>query len=184
MRKLIFVLSCWWAGAAGAATAPLSLFGVPLEHATRAQVEGAMDKAGLTPLQVGKKFWYDIYRVHGQLPGASQLMVGYTKHNRFAVARYVFPSFMDTGQVTKIIDMVKEKYGPPSSRTGMAGLGVVTATWREPGGMEIRVVRGWPATTTTLSLLNPSMDARMKAQIAAEKAHKLDVQARADSNAF
>ena len=184
MRKLVFVLSFWWVGAAGAATAPLSLFGVPLEHATRAKVEVAMDKAGLTPVQVGKKFWYDIYRVRGQLPGASQLIVGYTKNNRFAMARYVFPSFMDTGQVTKIIHMVEDKYGPPSSRTGMAGLGVVTATWREPGGMEIRVVRGWPATTTTLSLLNPAMDARMKAQIAAEKAHKLDVQARADSNAF
>ena len=184
MRKLVFVLCFCWAGVAGAGPAPLSLFGVPLEHATRAQLEGAMDKAGLTPVQVGKKFWYDIYHVHGQLPGASRLMVGYTKNNRFAVARYVFPSFMDTSQVTKIIHMVKDKYGPPSSRTGMAGLGVVTATWREPGGMEIQVVRGWPETTTTLSLLNPAMDARMKAQIAAEKAHRLYVQARADSNAF
>ena len=52
-----------------------------------------------------------------------------------------FPSFMDTSQVTKIIHMVEDKYGPPSSRTGMAGLGPVTATWREPGGMEIEVVR-------------------------------------------
>ena len=184
MRAPILFGSLLWAGVALAGRAPPALFGTPLLHVHRAPLEGALAKAGLTPMQVGKRFWFDIYQVHGQLPGASRLLVGYTQHNHFAVARHVFPSFMDPGQVRKIMAMVQDKYGPPTRRTGMVNLGAVTATWQEPYGMEIRVARGWPSTTTTLSLENVANHARMQEEIAAEKSRKIAAQTRADSGAF
>jgi hypothetical protein len=170
--------------AATAIAAPLILFGVPLQDATRPTLEPALQKAGLTPIQVGSKWWYDIYRVNGQLPGASKLLVGYTTHNHFATAQYVFPSFMNTQLVQKVINMVRVKYGPPSSMNGMAGLGNVTAVWNEGNGMEIKVTRGWPSTTVYMSMENVGNYARMQSQIQAQKTKHAASQAQAHSNAF
>jgi hypothetical protein len=58
---------------------PLMLFGTPLLGATRSTLEPALSKVGLTPIQTGSKWWYDIYHVNGQLPGANKLLVGYTQ---------------------------------------------------------------------------------------------------------
>lgn len=163
---------------------PLELFGVPLADATRNTLEPALQKAGLSPTQTGARWWYDIYRVNGQLPGASKLLVGYTQHNRFALAQYVFPSFMNTGAVEKVIQMVTDKYGPPSRQNGMINLGSVTAVWHEGDGMEIRVTRGWPSTTTYLDLENVANRSRMLAQMHAQKQAHEQRQAQAHANAF
>jgi hypothetical protein len=162
----------------------LALFGIPLTNANRSTLEPALQKAGLIPIQTGNRWWYDIYRVHGQMPGASKLLVGYTEHNRFAIAQYVFPSFMDTEQVKKVIQMVQDKYGQPSQESGSIGLGSVTAVWNEGNGMEIRVTRGWPSTTTYLDLENVDNRSRMLAQIQAQKAAHEKQQAQAHANAF
>ncbi|MCE5394674.1 MAG: hypothetical protein JJ693_08830 [Acidithiobacillus sp.] len=171
--------------APGAAQAkPVDLFGIPLATATRATLEPALVHAGLTPIQVGNQWWFDQYAVHGQLPGAKKLLVGYTEQNHFAIAEYVFPSFMDIGQVVQIIRMVEGKYGPPSQQSGNPGLGDVQATWNEGDGMIIRVSRGWPSTTTYLSLENVASDQRMKAQMQQQKRQQESQQAKAHSNAF
>lgn len=164
--------------------APLELFGTPLWNATRSTLEPALQKAGLTPRQIGSKWWFDIYGVSGQMPGANKLLVGYTEHNQFAVAQYVFPSFMNTELVEKVIQMVEDKYGAPTHQSGSVDLGTVTATWDESNGMSIRVSRGWPSTTTYLNLENRANYARMQAQMRAQKAAHQAQQAQAHGNAF
>lgn len=167
-----------------AVAAPLELFGVPLANATRNTLQPALQKAGLTPVQVGSQWWYDIYRVNGQMPGAHKLLVGYTTNNKFAYAQYVFPSFMNTQLVNKVIHMVEDKYGAPTQESGSSGLGDVTATWNEGNGMRIRVIRGWPSTTTYLDLENVANKARMEAQMHAQKMQHEAHEAQAHSNAF
>ncbi len=163
---------------------PLELFGAPLANATRSTLEPALQRAGLTPVQVGPKWWFDIYRVHGQLPGASKLLVGYTEHGHFAMAQYVFPSFMNTQLVEKVIHMVTDQYGAPSRSSGNPGLGGVTAVWNEGNGMEIRVTRGWPSTTTYLTLENVANRQRMRAEMHQQRAEQQKAQAKAHANAF
>ncbi len=182
MKRILLAVSLLWASSAVAA--PLKLFGAPLADATRSSLEPVLQKAGLTPVQTGSRWWYDIYRVHGQLPGASKLLVGYTNQNRFAVATYVFPSFMNPGLVSKVVTMVRDKYGAPSRESGMPGLGNFTAVWHEGNGMEIKVTRGWPSTTVYLNLENVRNYATMKAQMHAQKQAQEAKQVREHSNAF
>lgn len=161
-RFIVAVLLWIWAG--GAMAVPLMLFGVPLQGATRATLTPALQKAGLPLIPNGPQQWFDTYRLNGQLPqlqGASMFSVKYTKHNRFAVAEYKFPSFNDTRQVQNIITMVEYKYGQPSSIVGDVEHGPVTARWKESGDMEIKVWRGWPVTTTYMDLENITNVARM-----------------------
>ncbi|MGR2913464.1 hypothetical protein [Acidithiobacillus ferrivorans] len=98
-----------------------------------------------------------------QLQGASKFLVEYDKHNRFAFAEYKFPSFNDTGQVHNIITMVEYKYGQPSSIIGDIKHGPVVARWKEDGGMEVKVWRGWPITTTYMDLENVAIVHAMRA---------------------
>jgi len=165
---------------------PLKLFGARLKGITRDRLEPVLTKAGLTPRNghVGAKWRFDEYDVNGRLKGASELAVGYTSDNRFALAEYTFPSVMDPGQVRRIIDMVKTKYGQPSSVNGPYGLGGVTAYWNVGGGMRIEVKRGWPNTTTYLDLIDVKAYAAMKQSMAKQKAKREAGRAKKQSNAF
>lgn len=165
MNRFIVAVSLWvWAGSALAV--PLTLFGVPLQNATRASLTPALQKAGLPCTLNGPQQWFDTYRINGQVPrlqGASKFSVEYDKDNRFAFAEYKFPSFNDTGQVQNIITMVGYKYGQPSSIIGDIKHGPITARWKEGGGMEVKVWRGWPVTTTYMDLENVAIVHAMRA---------------------
>ena len=130
--RFIVAISLWaWLGSAMAA--PLLLFGVPLQDATRTTLTPALEKAGLPPIPNGPQQWFDTYRINGQMPqlqGASMFSVEYDRHNRFALAEYKFPSFGDARQVQNIITMVTYKYGQPSSITGEINHGPVIARWK------------------------------------------------------
>lgn len=167
-----------------AVAAPLKLFGIPLQGATRQTLEPALLHAGLTPIHVGPHWWYDSYHVHGQLPGASKLLVGYTQNNRFAVAEYIFPSFMNTEQVSKVMHMVEDKYGAPARQSGNIALGGVSATWDERNGMIIRVSRGWPSTTTYLQIENVARHQKMQTEMHQQNQQAQTVQAKVHANAF
>ncbi len=67
---------------------------------------------------------------------------------------------------------------------GNYALGAVTATWNMGDGMEVRVTRGWPNTTTYLNLIDPSMRARMKRQMKQQAARQRAAQARRQGNAL
>jgi hypothetical protein len=167
------------------AAMPLQLFGVSLHDASRATLRAAVKKAGLIPVRVDDQYYCDKYAVNGHLKGAKTLVVCYTgKRNRFAYAEYIFPTFMDTALVTRVIAMVKVKYGAPDHLDGDENLGAVTATWNEGADMNIEVSRGWPNTTTYLDLIDAPNKSRMNAEIQADKAQKQKQQAQQQSNAF
>lgn len=104
--------------------------------------------------------------------------------HRFAVAEYTFSSLMDDDQVAKIIALVQSKYGAPSSMLGNAGLGPVTALWNLPDGMQIKVSRGWPDTTTFLDYIDVAADHAADAEMNAEKKAELKLKAKQESSAF
>ncbi len=184
MKKRILLSLAMLAWAGNIMAAPLMLFGASLKNATRSSLEASLQKAGLSAIQVGAQWWFDVYQVSGQLPGADKLSVGYTANNQFAIAEYEFPSFMDMGQVEKIITMTQDKYGPPGRQSGSPNLGNVTAIWNEGNGMQIRVWRGWPQTTTYLDLVDVSNYSKMKQQMQVQKEKEEAKQAQSHSNAF
>jgi hypothetical protein len=164
---------------------PLQLFGTPLKGASRQTLRQTLAEAGLQPVRVDDGYFCDQYRTNGVPEGSSELTVCYTEDtNIFALAEYTFPSFVDVGQIGRVIDTVAVKYGRPGSVQGQYGLGPVTATWPQPGNMLIRVRRGWPSTTTYLNLIDLSNEKRMRAQMeAAEKARQRQ-RAMRDAHAF
>lgn len=158
-------LLCVWTATAAAAS--LQLFGVPLQTATKASLAPAFAKAGLPPITQGLERWFDTYRVNGQpqrLQGASMLTVDYTAHNRFAIAEYEFASFNNPHQIQQIITMVAYKYGRPTEISGDVARGPVIARWKEAHGTELKVWRGWPATSTYMDLEDVANLKRLRAQ--------------------
>lgn len=180
------VSTAWlWPVPAAAADAGLSLFGTPLKGASRAVLRETLSKAGLQPKRVDDGYFCDLYKVDGQLQDASELTVCYTEgDDKFASAEYTFPAFVDTGMVKRVVERVTLKYGRPSRVSGDYGLGSVTALWLRPQGMEIRVARGWPDTTTYLDLIDVANQRRMEQQIAAVKAQQQRQQAQRERDAF
>lgn len=167
------------------AAEPLALFDTPLKGASRVVLRQTLVKAGLTPTRVDDSYYCDQYDTNDVLKGATKLSVCYTEDdNTFAAAEYTFPAFMDTGLVKRVIDTVSVKYGRPTSMSGDIGLGNVTARWVEPQGMEVRVSRGWPDTTTYLDLIDLANDRKMHAQMKAAEQERLRQRAKQDSKAF
>jgi len=131
--------------------AQTALFGVKLQCAGRDELMAAVKAAGAGVKQEDKNTWGDSYLSAGVLDGSSELYLGYTADDQFAVAEYTFPGFMDAGLVSKVRGMAQSKYGAPASSSGNVGLGPVSYRWRTKDGIEIEVRRGWPDTTTYLT---------------------------------
>lgn len=183
--KRAFVFLFFLLPLAACAAEPLTLFGAPLKGATRAELRQVLVKAGFAPNRVDDKYFCDNYAVRGQLKGASQLSVCYTEgDNKFATAEYTFPGFMNMDLVKHVIAMVETKYGRPNGLSGDFGLGPVVARWVEPQGMQVKVSRGWPDTTTYLDLADKANAARMNAQIHRDQQQRVQQQAHHDANAF
>ena len=166
---------------------PLELFGVKLNGATRDQLRQAFKQHNLVPTREDNRYWFDTYAVNGVLDGASQFEAGYVSAtNRFAIAEYTFSGsgFMDTQMVKKVIEMVREKYGQPSSLNGDYNLGPVTAQWNMGQDMLITVTRGWPDTTTYLDYEDTANYRQLKAEMAAEKKAEEHQQVKNQGNAF
>jgi hypothetical protein len=181
---LAAVLTAPWAAAAPQPS-PLSLFGTPLKGASRASLRQALTQAGLVPTRVDDAYYCDLYSTNGVPEGSTELQVCYTEDdNTFASARYTFPAFMDTGLVKRVVETVSVKYGRPSALVGNYGLGEVSARWAQPQGMEVRVNRGWPDTTTYLQLLDRNNEGKMKAQMKAAEDARLRQRAQQDTRAF
>ena len=164
---------------------PLELFGVPLKGATRDQLRNAFKKGGLRPTREDDAYWVDIYSAEAVLDGASEFAAGYVMASgQFAFARYTFPASMDTELVGKVIDMVTAKYGPPSSQEGRYSLGHVEAVWNRSQGMQIKVSRGWPDTTTFLSFVDPAAEAQMQQEQNRNQQQRTREKAKAQDHAF
>ncbi|OJX31318.1 MAG: hypothetical protein BGO74_00145 [Burkholderiales bacterium 68-12] len=163
----------------------LELFGVKLKGATRDQLREALKAGGMRPIRVDDNYWADTYNPEAVLEGASSFAAGYVyKTKVFAYAEYEFRGFMDTGLVTKVANMVSNKYGRPGSQSGNEGLGPVTYKWNLPQDMSIRVARGWPDTTTYLTFTDQTSYAEMKAEQDADKQAEEKSKAKAQTKAF
>ena len=162
----------------------LKLFNVSLLNPDRKTLENAIKKAGLTPINAGSNYFCDSYKVNVQLAGASKLYVCYTQNNRFANAQYVFPAFMNTKLVKRVITMVSDKYGKPDSVNGNYNLGDVTAYWYFGSNEEIKIFRGWPSTSVYLNLRNIPNYRRFLYELHKQKENKIAKKAKSQSGAF
>lgn len=167
-----------------AKSAKTELFGVKLLCADRDALMTAAKKAGARVKNENKNNWGDSYFTSDILKGSSVLAINYTYDDKFAYAEYTFPSSMDSGQVTKIRAMVISKYGQPDSSSGNPGLGEVTYKWNLEDGIEIKVWRGWPNTTTYLKYFHPENYQAMIAKQEELRRKKEQENYRAQSNAF
>jgi hypothetical protein len=165
--------------------ATLELFGTKLQGASRTQLQEVFKKSGLRAVRVDDHYWVDTYHADGVLEGASDFSAGYVaKTNQFAFAKYKFEGFMQVDLVKKVAQMVRTKYGPPTSRSGDPALGQVKYKWDFPRGMYIEVSRDWPDTTTYLSYVDKVAYIQMRAEQAAEKQVQEKAKAKAQSSAF
>lgn len=164
---------------------PLQLFGVKVKGASRDQLRVAFKEGGLAATRENDRYWVDTYNPQGVMEGASAFSAGYLMNGRtFAYAEYEFRGFMNTELVTKVANMVINKYGPPSYHSGQEGLGAVTYKWNLPQGMLIQVQRGWPDTTTYLSFVDNAVFAEMKREQESDKQAAEKEKAKEQSKAF
>jgi uncharacterized protein YeaO (DUF488 family) len=166
-------------------THQLELFGVKLKGVSRNELNNALMQKGLSKQTSKADQWTDTYAVNGKLKGAETLRISYIlATNQFANAEYEFPTFMDTQLVKRVIDLVSQKYGDPTTMNGQIELGSVDAEWDNGDGMTIHVSRGWPSTTTYLDYIDTDAYAKMKAEQDAAKQQNLQNSAKQQSQAF
>jgi TPR repeat protein len=165
-------------------SAKTQLFGINLFCAKREDMMSAAKKIGAKVKIEDKSKWGDTYFTTDILSGSSELYIGYTYDDKFAVAEYTFPSSMDVNQVTKIKEMVLGKYGQPTYSSGAPTLGEVTYRWVLEDDIELKVWRGWPKTTTYLTYTHPENYQAMKAKQEEQRREKEQVRYQEQSNAF
>jgi hypothetical protein len=166
-------------------TYQVALFGATLKDAQRATLDKVLTKNGLSKQSSRTDKWSDVYDVNGKLKGASTLTVSYVSASKqFANAEYVFPSFMDTQLVARVISLVTQKYGNPTSMMGQIELGKVDAEWDVGNGMLVQVSRGWPETTVYLDYTNTDTNALMIAEQSATKSQAEAQSAKQQNDAF
>jgi hypothetical protein len=186
-RKYVFAVFVVLAGSMAHAgqQQQLTLFGAPIQGATRDQLRAVFKAHGIPAQREDDQHWVDLYDASGVLDGASQFAVGYVgATEKFAYAEYTFKSFMDAQQVARVINLVSQKYGAPSSRSGNISLGEVDAGWNFPGGLTIHVSRGWPDTTTYLTYKDSAAYSRLKSEMNAQDKKQAQQKAAAQSQAF
>jgi len=164
--------------------ATTALFGAKLMCANRDTLMAAVKKAGATVKQEDKGKWGDTYYSSSLLKGSSELYIGYTVDDRFSVAQYTFPSHVDTQQVLRIKNMVAGKYGQPQYATGNVNLGEASFKWHLKDGIELKVSRGWPSTTTYLTYTYPKNYKLMKDEQERQRKEREKKENAAQGNAF
>lgn len=162
---------------------PLELFGVPLKGADRKRLRQAFRDGGMTPIQEGG--WVDKYNPRGVLEGATSFEAGYViEAETFAYAEYIFNSFVDPGQISRIASLVKAKYGEPTSSTGNPNVGAASFQWDFPDGTQVRVSRNWPDTSTYLGFADAEALAKLQQQRQQLSAQQEQAKVREQSHAF
>lgn len=160
------------------------LFGILIRCSSRDSLMVAVKDAGAIVKREDKERWSDVYDSSGLLKGSSKLVVAYTLDDYFALAEYTFPSSMDTEQVHRIKEMVASKYGRPDRFYGSSHLGKAGYTWDLEDGIEIKVHRGWPDTTTYLAYTFPENYQSMQAAAERQRKAKVAQEAQAQNSAF
>jgi hypothetical protein len=187
MKKILLTISISLLSSISVAKsiAPIQLFGTTLQGATREQLRNVYKNSGLTAIRENDDYWVDKYNPNGVLEGATEFTTGYVnKTSKFAYAEYTFSSFMDSKQVLKVAKMVSSKYGAPNSAKGDIDLGEVSFRWNFPNGISINVDRGWPDTTTYLTIRDQSAYAQEQAEIKSSDVAETNRKSKAQSNAF
>jgi TPR repeat protein len=164
--------------------AQTELFGLKLKLATRDDFWKTLKTTKVQVKTQDKNQWGDTYLTANELKGSSELYVGYTYDNKFAVAEYTFPGRMNTQLVLEIKNMVSSKYGEPNSSDGTINLGRVTYTWNLQDGIELKVYRGWPDTTVYVAYKHPENYALMQKAIDEQKQKKQQNQYQTQQHAF
>ncbi len=167
-----------------AKTAQTKLFETSIKCANRDQMMTVIKKGGAGIKREDKKQWGDTYYTGNVLKGSSELYVTYTVDDKFALAQYTFPSHMDTMQVRKVKNLLANKYGKPDYVSGRINLGKVTYKWYQKDGIELKVSRDWPDTTTYLTYTYPKHNKLRLAEMERQKQAKEKEESMTQSNAF
>lgn len=112
--------------------------------------------------------WRDIYQSGAVFQGTSELTLAWSGSDNLAYARYTFPSPDPTqgpGLAGRVKELVVQKYGAPMASEGMSNLGPVSYSWTLPDGIELKVHRAWPDTTTFLTFVNPPYKAALEQRL-------------------
>lgn len=120
------------------------LFGIKLRTATRDDIRKAILDTKAVIISQDKNKWGDVYDAGKILSDASELTIGYTLDDKFAYARYAFPSNkVDVQFASKIINIINSKYGNPSATYGntIGTFGVYTYEWEQDDKIKITVSR-------------------------------------------
>jgi len=160
------------------------LFNVSLKCADRDSLMSAAKKSGAVVKRESRKYWGDIYLTDKVLKGSSELYITYTLDGFFSLAQYTFPSHMDSAQITQVKSFVANKYGKPSLAKGKPSLGAVTYKWNLEDGIELKVNRGWPDTTTYLTYTYPKNHQAVIAEQEKQKKEREAKEYKTQSNAF
>lgn len=108
----------------------LSLFGVPLLDAERDLMRQRIVAAGGIVLEQRDDTWVDRYEASRLIEGADRLFASYSlKDGRLAALRYRFPGRNTPTGIKALVDMMEQKYGPPSAPPPYALSGVYQQ-WR------------------------------------------------------
>ncbi|UCZ57649.1 hypothetical protein LGV61_05065 [Desulfurispirillum indicum] len=164
--------------------AQVELFGVSLKCADRETVWEALKHSKVTVKSQNLQNWCDSYHSSAALQGSSELQYCYTYEDEFATARYTFPGRMDTQLVVTVRDMVANRYGQPTRSSGNTSVGQASFSWHIRDGIEIRVHRGWPDTTTYLSYIHTANNAVMERQLEQQRQQQQQQQHERQSDAF
>lgn len=145
--------------------AKTTLFSNEILCASREDFRLAIEKAGGKPSGKSQKYWLDKYDSVELISGSSELRVSYTKAGELALAQYIFPSYNDPHQISKIRAMVQNRYGMPDIASGRLRNGKVRYVWKMEDGVRLIVSRGWPDTTSYMSFKNPSAYKKLESEI-------------------
>jgi TPR repeat protein len=165
-------------------TSQTKLFNVLLKCADRDTLMAATKNAGAVVKLEDKVKWDDKYLTASILKGSSELSISYTVDDFFAQAQYTFPSTMDVAQVSKVKSFVANKYGEPDYTNGDLSVGVVTYKWELKDGIELKVHRGWPNTTSYLTYTYPENNQNKIAEQQRQKEVLEAKQYKTQDNAF
>ena len=165
-------------------TSQTKLFNVLLKCADRDTLMAATKNAGAGVKREDKGQWGDKYLTASILKDSSELSISYTADDFFAQAQYTFPSTMDVAQVSKVKSFVANKYGAPDYTDGDLSVGGVTYKWDLKDGIELKVHRGWPNTTSYLTYTYPENNQNKIAEQQRQKEAREAKKYKAQDNAF